>query len=480
VTQASLIGIMKGPPPTRTVAGTRCLVAGLCLVLMPYILLACFAWPSADDLTYALDTRRDGYWVAYRDQLRLWNGRYASNLFELGGPMVWRSIWMYRAVAVAMILATAAVAYAAVRTVTANVATRSEAAAMALCVTLLFLAGAPSLGESIYWYTGSVTYQLSAVLAVLQVVVTMRALGGPSPAVGMIVAAAMLLVVAAGMNEVALLLVATFYAASALVATIELRRRDLRMAMLMLAISVVAGMAVSLAPGNAVRSAFFPARHQGLRSLVLTALQTLRFAAEWTTSGALLLGSLLFLPIAEKLSRVEPWRSIGRPAAAALAAGTIAVIPVSVFPAYWATGMLGQHRTVSVAYFVFLLLWFSALTALVAVGWAPGSNGWLRDRRVRGPAFALLAASLAITHNGYGVAADLARGRARLFARAMAARFAALDRCAETPAARCGLEPIAVIPESFYAVDISSDPNDWVNAGYAAYFGLGQVVPRSE
>src|SRR5262249_3706199 len=149
--------------------------------------------------------------------------------------------------------------------------------------------------------------------------------------------------------------------------------------------------------------------------------------AAWTTSGPLLLASLLFLPLAAEVAERAPvFRAVTPLSATAMAAGAVLTIPIATFPVYWSTGVLGQHRTPSVACFVFVLLWFAALTGLVATGRLPAPTGLIADRRVRAAAFVLCAASLACTGNASVVAVDVAHGRPLTFAREMTTRYEAL------------------------------------------------------
>ena len=449
------------------------------VVVLPYAWLALFANPGADDLTYALDTRRDGYFVALRDQYFLWNGRYASNFLELANPMVWDSIALYKAVAALMIPLTVIASFLFVRTLVGEAWTRGQVATASLGLTALFLSGGPVLGESIYWYTGSATYLLSAIMLILQGALMVGALREERERSAWRVAAgAVLTVVIVGMNEVAMLMVAVFQAALLLVGAVRRRRHTVIVSMLMLSITIACGLIVAFAPGNAVRGAMFPARHQALRSVAMTIVQTVRFAADWSTSGSLLLASLLYIPLGSELVRAAPRvRALGnKDTVLLLLAGTFGVIPLAVFPAYWASGDLGQHRTVSVAYFLFVPLWFTTLTAALAAGWLPAPDRWLADGRTQIGVFVLLILSLGFTHNAYRVAIDLAYGRPANFDREMSARFSGLRSCGKTPDLTCVIPPLSVKPESFSLPDISSDPNDWVNAGYASYFGLRRVV----
>jgi hypothetical protein len=379
-----------------------------------------------------------------------------------------------------MIAATFLAAYAIVRALAGSFWNREHAIVLALGLTALDLAGLPAIGENIYWYTSAMTYQLSAILILLQVATAVPLLNATANvSVPRTVTAVVLLAAACGMNEVAMLLIGAFYAVIAFVAFLEHRRRPMRVAILMIGMVVICGLAVALAPGNAVRSAMYPVHHDIGRSALFTILQTVRFAADWATSGSLLLATLLMLPLAAALPvGATPLTSISRRGAVVAVIGAVATIPIVVFPPYWATGILGQHRTVGVAYVLFLVLWFVAVTACIASGWLPTPSGWIVDRRVRITAGVLLVASLALTQNGYRVAVDLVSGRPAALDREMSERYLTLERCARSmpQPAVCTVPPIVARPETLFVLDVSSDPSDWVNAAYASYFGVSRVA----
>jgi hypothetical protein len=248
----------------------------------------------------------------------------------------------------------------------------------------------------------------------------------------------------------------------------------------MAAVAVVSGLVVWVAPGNNVRSAMYTVRHDLARSLVLTALQTSRFGADWATSGPLVLASLLYLPVGASLARrASIFRAMTRFDVAALGVCACLTIPIAVFPPYWATGVLGQHRTTSAMYLVFLLVWFALLTALFAAGALQAPAGLVADRRLRGAAAVFLLGSLTLTHNGYRVALDITSGRAAAFDRQLHARYDALRACSTTRQSPCIIRLLTSRPDAFYIVDVSSDPLNWVNAGYAYYFGTAPDAVRA-
>jgi hypothetical protein len=229
-----------------------------------------------------------------------------------------------------------------------------------------------------------------------------------------------------------------------------------------------------VSPGNAARAAEYPLRHQLGHSLVMTALQTVRFIGEWMASGPLLVASALWLIHADRITTlVAPSRA--RVYLPLCVIGLLLVVPISAFPAYWATGILGQHRTMNTAYFAFLLLWFLALGLWSALGSRSMPAVQTAVRGLRVPLVALLLASLALTHNSYGVGADLVAGRFAAFDREMLERESTLRGCREARGANCAIEAVRTIPASFFVLDISRDARDWVNVAYARYFGLAAV-----
>src|SRR5439155_20770188 len=170
-----------------------------------------------------------------------------------------------------------------------------------------YLAGVPVLGENFYWYTGAVTYQLSSVLLLAQVALFIRALRRRTASgTSMLVAMSGLLVVfVVGMNEIAMLLAVAFYGAFGAFAALRDNRRAATASLVCFAAAVAAGLAVWLAPGNAVRAALYPTKHELVRTVAMTAMQTVRFGATWATAGTLLLATMLFIPLAERIAATE-------------------------------------------------------------------------------------------------------------------------------------------------------------------------------
>lgn len=431
----------------------------------------------ADDFVYASNAR-NGFWSAWLQEYVGWNGRYASNVLVLNAPVM-LGLAGYRGAAIVMLVSAVAAVYLFVRALAGDGLTRSEALTCCLTFAALYLSQAPSLGESIYWYTSAATYHVPLILALLHLTLIIRYVRRRHPAIGDrlgLAFAAVLLVGAVGSNEVMMLMMLALYAMWFLWSIQEGGTRRILSGGFLL-VTIASALAVVLSPGNAVRRSMYPAvAHHLAHSFGMTALQTLRFSSEWVSSGALLLATVLFLPMAEKWSRRRPqnphrvtqylWL---------LAAGLLLVIPIAVFPAYWETSVLGQHRTVNMAYFAFLILWFIAAAMWVMSGSAKSSIVRAFGDELRLPLALLLLAALALTRNSYALGSDFVSGRLAGFDLEMDRRYAALRACQERGDRTCVIEPIQNKPASFVVLDVSADPSDYVNVAYARYFGLAEV-----
>jgi hypothetical protein len=447
------------------------------LAIVSMFVAACmFAHPIADDLDFASAAHEAGLVTAWRQQYLTWNGRYTSNLLALMVPIAGGALAPYGAPLAAMLAAIAGAVYALLRAAAGASLTRIQAAAAALTVTALYLCEMPSLGEGVYWYTSAVTYQAAIVAAVLHAACVVRTRRG-----GLLTFACALVLLAAavGFNEVVMLMMLAAYAAL-LGAVVVQGRPGKAPFVILLAVAAASALIVACSPGNAARVQEYPLRHQVGRSLAMTGLQTIRFLAAWLSSGPLLIASLLWLPIADRLLSAAAVRPHQRLALRLCLAGILLVVPLAAFPAYWATGTLGQQRTMNLAWFAFLVLWFGMLALWSASGSLRATAACALAAPLRTPLALLLVMSLALTHNSYSVGSDFVTGRFRQFDREMQARDRTLDGCRNDRRTACDIDPIRTRPASFFVLDITDNPRNWVNVAYARYYHVGQVRMRAD
>lgn len=450
-------------------------IAMLGLALLRYVAVARFIHPFADDFSYAAIGMRTELLPRWQEEYLNWNGRWFSNALVLRGPLVLgpaQGLLPYRLVPIALL---ALFAFSAQRLIGAVApglarADRRLGAALLLLTALHLL---PDLSEGVYWYTGAVTYFLPASLFLLLLAEHARAwqAGWRWTAWGA-ARAALLSAIAIGCNETHLVLVALLNGG---VATLALRRdrRAWRAMVPLLTVTAVAAAAVVLAPGNAGRAAHFPLRHDPLRTIGWGALQSGRFLLQWLGSPVLLIASVLFL------AALQGWRSavpllrdarLPRPLPVAIALGGVLFLCMAL--PYWATGLLGQHRTVNAALLALLPGWFLLLAAVheritASRPWPALPVGLQRL------AWALFFIACLFTGSGGRVTGDLLSGRLKRFDAQLMQRQAAITG----PAAAGVLvvPPIADAPRALRYLDATDDPEHWLNRSVMASCGRDTV-----
>lgn len=447
----------------------------LSLVLVLHAYLGRHAHPMADDFSYALKDVSKGAWNAAAWEYAHWNGRYASNFLVLFGPMRggFGAIGLYRMVPALLLMLTGISAFAFLRALFGQGLTRPHAAIGALVWTALYTHLMPDMPEGLYWYTGSVTYQLPSALGLLALALLIRRGRNRTPWPMLIVGALMAFII--GCNEVIMLLVVV---ASILAGTWSFRGNPKWSAAGVALTMLIAGCAllVLLAPGNDGRGSLFPDRHQLLHSLWMSTLQTGRFPLQWMACPALLLLSVIWWMNHRNLAQRFPLigKGFGLAPLTSLSA-LFGVVFLCVFPAYWSTGILGQHRTANVACFFFLPLWFVNL-AVFATRFG-GTVLRLHDtdrRRVTAALLLLVALDLGFTGNSGNAIADLVTGRAERSDEQLWKRYDLLREAAHRPDRVATLPFIGDPPKSIYVLDLRG-PSFLVNQDYAAWFGLKEV-----
>ncbi|HRO39399.1 MAG TPA: hypothetical protein PLV70_09975 [Flavobacteriales bacterium] len=450
----------------------RTFLALLACSLVKYVWLAAYAHPVADDFCYAAKSRGMGLWAWSMGEWMTWNGRYASNLLMVHGPLTWWNdpLIGYRLVPVLLLALTFLSAWFLLRRLTREFLSSAEALLAALVFLLLYLNLMPDLGEGFYWYTGAITYQLGNILLLLHLGLLVP--GGrkglhryAALAVNLLLAVAI-----TGMDEIHMLLMVGLHTVRTV--WLALGRKPVIPGLLLLLLTMAGAALMYAAPGNAVRGAMFAGTHRLGYSLGMSALQSVRFMGSWLLSPALLVFGLLYIQVHRQLAdRVPGYRKLLRlpPWIAALL--PLAVVAATIFPAYWNTGLLGQHRTINVACILFIPLAFLNLAIWLERGAFRNMATWAAPPRASAYGMALAIAALNLTGNGYAVHADLLGGRAAAYDRVMAKREAELRVAASDPSAKVVFIHQSNPPRTLPSYEGKYRLRDWMMHCQARYFG---------
>ncbi len=454
------------------------LIGVLVIALLPYIILICFCHPSGDDFSYAfLGTKKDLY-SALLDEYNLWNGRYTSNVFVLKNPLIFKDswIWWYRFSIVGLLLFGLLSSYLFFRYFLNDSTSRSSIIFISLLFLLINLFQMPILSEGTYWYTGVVTYQLANSFTLLYLIGLHRFLVIRHGFLKFLtfIGLCLSILLIAGFNEVIMLLMLVFHGLL-LVIHFQLNTINRFWFIGLFLASFFGFCIVYFAPGNKLREDYFIGESHLLgHSLFYTGLQIIRFCFVWLSSGVLILLSLVYLSvhrkllISNKLFRnqfyINKWISL-------VALG--AVLFIAIFPAYWSTGILGQHRTVNTAYFYFILLWFVNLSLWCNTPFFQKIS--VSDTLSK---YSLLASIIIITftYNSYTSWKDIYTSEASKFDKSLIKRYEILDTIPKSSFQLQQLPALKNKPASIFLYDINNDPHYFPNTCYKFYWKLNAYI----
>ena len=461
---------VSGPALPLSVLALSCLV-----VLALFSWLGLYAYPSADDFCMASGVAREGLlphlWHHYFE----WSGRYSGNAFYAIYPLIFGffngvhymplllilSLWLAFAFFLSQLFRLRLRSYAVILT--------------SLCLVTLYVLGIRHSASSLFWMAGALSYQTANILLLLIAGLMIRLYDAPRQRITTILLLAALVFIAMGTNETAML---ALMLAMAMMMLCVPRAASFRLGtgLLLFVVAVAGFLIVYLAPGNVVREASFPLRHDWGRALEGSLKMGAWTLIAWVVNPLFVVSSLM-APYAVARLKAESPRSfsVSNRLLLSLSVLTISSPFVLQFPAWWAMGGWPPPRTVDAIFFVFLLLWLLLLVAVVLrfssarVMRLAGSNRWF-----------WLCVSLFVltvwTHPRFQRALDDLQHKAKPFAQYMQSRHDLIDQALMQQ--RDGLvvpDYLGDYPRSIYFNDILPDWRDWRNRCYADYVGLRMI-----
>jgi hypothetical protein len=454
------------------------LIGVLFFCLLPYLILFAYCHPSGDDFSYAILGTNQHLIPALIDEYNLWNGRFFSNVFVLKNPLIFKDswLWIYRLTLFGIFSSSIISVFCFLYYFFNKLLHRRLIVLITLLFMLLNLFQMPILSEGTYWYTGVVTYQLANCFTLFYFIglhrFTTIQKGWYKTFYFFILSIFTILL--AGFNEVEMLLLVAFHF---LVLLIQWKNNlPNRIWFLGLFITTLIGFClVYFAPGNKIREAYFTNEsHRFMYSLFQTSLQIVRFTFHWLISGVLILLSLIYLSYNQlidfifKLIRfhfyINRWIAL---------LALFGVLFLAIFPAYWSTGIMGQHRTVNMAYFYFIIIWFINITL-----WRDAflKCKFLSFFRYKKYAFTLSVLLIGFSNNSLLAWKDLLSNDVEIFDRQLDSRYLLLDSMDKKSDSIQVLPLLTKKPKSIFIYDISSDPKYFPNTCYRTYWNLKAFI----
>ena len=462
------------------------------LLLLPFLLLSFFVWPSSDDYALAVMYEGNGsFWGVLKALYGDWGGRYSAWLGALPGPYLVKNLWFYRLLVAATLVLLGLSVRWFWKGLLAGVPHKSIHSLAAGVFLLLWFQVMPGTADSLYWYSGMVVYTWPLIVFFFLAGGMLRS-STAMPLKILFFPATFLLV---GFNEIAavtaLLLIAAWW-----LMTGQKEQLWLKISLLLV---VIAGLSLLLfSPGNARRMAHFANNSNFWDALHISLISLGKLNAIHLQSISLWLVVLLVFPwlhlIGMPASSSDEKRAAGPPRwlrhinPVMVFIGGQTILWGLLFIPAWSMGINPPLRVYNFLS-PFWLLWLVGL--LTAIRHHYGKNA-VKDWPVfqgRGLKAMVLLVAFSLMVNFVKIPGgemvfggnvpmawhDLAF-RAVPYSNAMHQREALLDEALLKGDTALILPPLHNPPGTIHFLDIFPDPDHWINRLVAEYYGLEEIV----
>jgi hypothetical protein len=460
------------------------LIAASLAVVLVFVLLAQYAHPSSDDFCMAAGVNEQGLFAHLWNHYFEWSGRYTANALYAAYPQLFDLFDGYKYIPAIVILALLLAMAYLLSTLFATRLFARPVLLTSLCFVSVYLLGMLSPASSLYWMAGAFTYQTANILFLVALGLMVQLADRQQRAQPYFVLLAVLILVVIlgiGANETSMLALT----AMALFGLLKHLRAGWKITwpwFVVLVVALLSFAIVYFSPGNAIRAADFPLRHELARAITGSLSVGLKTLWIWLSNPVLIVSTLL-APLAISRLYLMSGRVFTIPVAliAVLVVCTLALPVVLQFPAWWSMGGWPPARTLDAIYFLFLLGWFASAGALtIRYCCQRKSNPRVQPyHSYLAVALLLLSGlfSLAVVQsNVYRQAKTDLFSLARPYDAYLDTRYAQI-RSAQVKGQRYVTVPDYqhVLPRSIFFNDIMQNPGHWRNVCYAEYFGLEKI-----
>lgn len=459
-------------------------------VVSVFILLGQYAHPSSDDFCMAADVNRYGLVMQLWKHYFEWSGRYTGNALYASYPLLFGLFEGYKYIPVLLIILLFLAGAFFLSTLFRGRMFAHPVWLSSLGFVVVYLLGLMSPASSLYWMAGALSYQSANILLLfilgLMIQLARRQQQGQLYSVQLTLLL-LVLIAAMGANETGMLAIS---AVSTLVFFVYIRSGWTRLKpwFLILVTTLICFSIVYFSPGNLVRTADFPLRHEFVRAVNGSVSTGLKVLWIWLSNPVLIVSSLLAPFAVMRLARLAAGSiHVRNREIVLLLLGTLMLPVVLQFPAWWAMGGWPPARTLDAIYFLFLLGWYATLAAVTlrvvnrAESYSAALHASARARLAL-TLLSLLFTAVVLTSPG------ILRVKHDLFHAAgpwsdyMYQRYQRVHQALANGQHRLIVADYQQeYPRSVYFNDIMHDSRHWRNRCYAAYVGLEKITrDRSE
>ncbi len=430
--------------------------------LLPFVIICFYALPFADDFCFGWTaSEKISFVQKFLNQYLYWNGRYTADVLVNFHPLVTGKILVYQFSILVPLLATPVIFYFLLDSAVSNNQSsliNYQFVIASLLITLFYLNYQPNITEGIYWFIGISNYHLGNLCLLLHFIFLLKAFSANGKSkITFQTLASLLLVVSIGFNEIGALLIPLFYF-FVLVFSAKTESRKFFAGLFLIAF--VSSSFVFFSPGNFVRVSVFPERYILLHSLLYSSAQTLRFLSKWIFNLPFILLSLVIVANADKVKLKLPVLDFR-----VLAVALLFVVFSGSFIPYFATGVLGQHRTINYVFFYFILIWFLLVISVSQKYLLYEKLNWLKQENRIFATMTISVLMMMFSGNSLKILQDCNADNFRKYETAFYERQKTI---LQKPDAQ--IAPLEIVPDVFTITDAENDTAYWVDKCMKKYY----------
>ena len=478
---------MKEPFTGRLIDATAVFL--FLLACLPLLCLSFYNHPSAaDDYCFADTAVRYGFWPAQTYYYNGWTGRYFSNMLVHANPLVWGWYDGFRIIPILAVTALVSSLFTLVSELLRGESFKTRLLTTGILFFLIVLA-LRSVVEAFFWTAAIAAYTVPTVLTIYLLAVMIRWYRQPA---GWnkrltVVWAGFLVFASIGSGETNLILLVLLLLTIAGYRLVFQRMFD-PFLLFLVGVALFSAWLLFRAPGNAIRMGGNPQSGELVTSMGASFGWLARSVGEWLLKTPILPLSVLFWPLARRITRPgSPNARLFDLPAGLLTAVYAGLLAATIFPSYYGIGLPPFARTMNVLFVFFTLGWFFVLTVWAGrvERRAGASQSGLVERRAGSAASAAGTNTLALVLTGLWLVGsiafstslrqlytDLLGGRAATYDREMNERH----RLLQSPGDTLRFAPISVYPPSLFVEDIRPERTHWWNRCQSGYYGHKAII----
>ncbi|MGE3652696.1 MAG: DUF6056 family protein [Flavobacteriales bacterium] len=419
-------------------------------LLAPFLYLFGFVHPVADDLGFAYQAQQAQLWEILVNFYHKTNGLYSGNFIMLLFPFSLTDLLQYRLFLVINFLFFGVAIFYLIHVVFSGL-TLLDKSIVSLLFLLTVLSSTTDLSEAFYWQTSVVYYQLSLTLMLFYLGFLVQYFQRKfilNKVIHQLILILMLVFII-GIKESIALIMGFVSALLFYYSYFKFKEGKLFfLVQLIVALSCIA--VVAFAPGNDYRMANYSNTKNFSYSILYTIMQMGRFTLKWIIAFS---GILFVFVLAELHQKATPvLKKLDWKIALIIFLG---ILFLCIFPAYWVTGILGQHRTLNIASLFFVLF---LLTLTINQGAYFAKYVQFNFAKKLG-VFCLV---FLLAGNGGMVVSDIFSGSIKNYDKQLSERAELIQQTQST----AELPLLVNAPKSLFVVDIQQDTTHWINQAY--------------